>query len=463
MRSGGTTIELSGFELAAAETAAHIIECYPTSTPDDQFSVSCKDRDGGLEFNFADQSVAITPDKIWHYDLMGIDSYPDRRRLLLIKNVCDSLELRTRENGGWSIVFFKSIKNFCTDQPEPLLDHPVSARKEKIEVIDGTKEDIPALVELSYYVFRYSYLEYFTHDYFAAVMDNPYHVFHVAKTKSGQVVAFQSYAVEPEETTEICYYYDVMTHPDYRNSSAMLRFAKKITVALNNPPHPDVKLWFLELIATHTHSQRYARDYNFTICGIKASHDVVVQYVGDIESSDQRETYLLAWHWLAKYHGAIIRFYSVPEHAAMIQRIFSLQEMNALIGIAEFVPAKEFLVTAKIEANDGTLTITFEQLAEDKNGFALLLRRKREEAMAASLKTVYVRIPAWVPLPEYISAGMRENGFFFTGIEPRNASEFYILYCCLCGQDFDFGKLRVCDQFSLELLNYVKNEYMMVN
>ncbi|OPY89397.1 MAG: hypothetical protein A4E71_00012 [Smithella sp. PtaU1.Bin162] len=463
MGCGASAVELCGFELAAEEAAAHVIEGFPTPIPDDRFSVTCEDRDGGLEFNFADRRVVINPDKTCQDDLMDIDSYPDKRRLHLIRNVCDSLELRNRGNDGWSIVFFKTIRNFRAGQPEPLPDRSVSAVKEKIKVVSGTKEDIPALVELSYYVFRYSYLEYFTPDYFAAMMDNPYHVFHVAKTESGRVVAFQNYAVEPEMTTEICYYYDIMTHPYYRNSLVMLKFAKKIAVDLNNPPHPDVRLWFLELIATHIHSQRYAADFDFTICGIKPSHDVVVQYTGDIESIDQRETYLLAWHWLVKYHGGIIRFYSVPEHADIIRRIFSLQEMNGQICTAEFVSAAEFHVTVKVEAGDGTLTITFEHFAADENAFALLLRHKKEEAMDTGLKTVYVRIPAWVPLPEYISAGMKGNGFFFTGIEPRNASEIYILYCCLCAQNFDFDKVKVCDPYSLELLSYVKNEYMMVN
>ncbi len=461
---GASELELSSFELAAEETAAHVIENFPEPTPNDRFSISCRDCDNGVEFNFEDRGVPMNPEIILQYDLTDIDEYPDKLRFLLVKNVCDRLEFRNLSNEGWSILFFKTIKNF-RKLPAVLLSASCApAKKEKIEVVRGTKEDIPALISLTYYTFRYThYHEYYTPEGFATMMDNPYHVFDLVKTKSGRVVGYQDYAIDPHVSTEICHYGTVMTHPDYRNSTALLRLTKKLAEHLDNPPHPNVRFWLLLLVTTHTGSQRFAEAFNCSTCGIQLSHDIVIQYTGEIKSAGQRETLLISWHWLTKYHGGTVSLYSVPEHADIIRQIFSSQHLDTKITVAKFIPAPEFRATEKYDEYNKYLTITIETFSSDEEVFSLFLRRKKEKAIGAGTKTVYARIPAWMPLPEYISTCMKANGFFFTGIEPRSSSEFYLLYCCLCAQDFDFEKIRLCDQRSKKLLNYARNEYIKVN
>ena len=465
--AGANHDELRGFELAAEEISAHIIDSYLQPSESNRFTISCRSLENGLEFSFEDKGLPIDTEKALAYDSAAPETRLEGLRFHIVRSVCDKFELKNQGTNGWMIIFFKSIKAFrATEKPLRLENSSVKPKeREKLEIVQGRKADIPSLIELTYYAFRYTHEpEYYTKNGLEAMMDTPYHVFNLVKTASGKVVASQEYYVNPKKTVDIVWYGTVMTHPDYRDGTAVLKIFKKLKADVEHPPHPEAKLWVQLIVTAHTNSQRFADMMNATTCALDLSRDRVMEFSGDIKSIDQRETFLLSWRWLTIFKNSFIaKIHCLPEHEEIIRKIFSWQ--NILVEtdatLAPELPSSEKPAGLNIDISeyDRYALIYAESLPGSREEFGMQLRRRKDEALAKGVQTLALHIPTNHPLPAYLSKSLREHGFFFSGIVPKSASEHKMQYTCLGAQSFDFDKLQLYQDTTIELSNYVKCEY----
>ncbi len=464
--AGADPDELNGFELATEEVAAHIVDSYLLRSAGDSFSIFCRSHDCGLEFSFEDKGLPIDVDKALSYDASSPERLPEGLRFHLARSVCDSFELRNQGKNGWMIVFSKSIKAFRLPAPMPHGEAADGKPKEKLEIVLGCKADIPAIMELNYYTFRYTNEpEYYTVEGLEDMMDNPYHVFNLVKTDSGKLVASQEYYVKPEKTVDIVWYGTIMTHPGYRDGGAVLKIFKNLKARIENPPHPDVKFWFQSIVTSHSSSQRFADMLGASTCAIDLSQEREMDFSGDIKNIGQRESFLLSWRWLSRFKNSFsAKLHCPPEHESIIRRIFSWQGilLEADTSLAPELPSGEepgcFDLDFCLES-EGYVLIHADSLPGSREEFGALLRRRKDEACARGAKTVGLHLPSDRPLPAYLSKSLKEHGFFFSGIVPKSASEFKLQYLCLGGQSFDFGKPQLYAQTTIELFDYIKGEY----
>lgn len=466
LSAGANPDELRGFELAAEEISVHIIDSYLQQEESNSFAISCRSLDSGLEFSFEDKGLPIDTEKALGYDATAPDKLLDGLRFHLVRSVCDKLELKNQGKNGWMITFFKSIKAFHTTKTQPHLESsgkgPVE--REKIEICQGGKADIPSLIELTYYAFRYTHEpDYYTKEGLEAMMDDPCHVFDLVKTASGKIVASQEYYVDPKKTVDITWYGTVMTHPDYRDGGAMLKLFKKLKADIETPPHPEAKLWVQFLVTSHIGSQRFADMMDASTCALDLSRDRIMDFSGDIKSAGQRETFLLSWLWRKSFRNSFaVKIHCQPEHEEIIRKIFSWQmiPIETETSLAPELPPSGEPESLKVDISeyDRYALIHADALPGSREEFGMQLRRRKDEAYAKGVQTVALHLPTSRPLPAYLSKALIEHGFFFSGIVPASASKHKLQYTCLGGQSFDFGKLQLYAKSSLELRDYVKGE-----
>lgn len=465
--AGANPDELRGFELAAEEIAVHIIDSFLPQSDVDSFTVFCRSVENGLEFSFEDKGLPINTEKALDYDAALPEEFLDGLRFHIVRSVCDRFELKNQGKNGWLLTFFKSIKNFrmpvtLQRTADSGSDH---TEREKIEIYRGCKSDIPSLMELIYNVFRYtSEPEFYSKEGLEALMDNPYHVFDLVKTTSGKVVASQEYCVVPEKSLDIVWFGTMMAHPDYRDGSAMLKLFKQLKASIENPPHPEAKLWVQSLVTSHTASQRFADIMEVSTCAMDISRDRVMDFSGDLKNIGQRETFLHSWRWLTAFKNSFaVRLHSLPEHDEIIRKIFSWQRIHLEtdVSLVSEVPplGKPERLKVEISEYDRYALIYADSLPGSREEFGMQLRRRKEEAYAKGVQTVAMHVPTNRPLPAYLSKSLLEHGFFFCGIVPISASEYKLLYTCLGAQSFDFDTLKLSAKTSVELCDYVKNEY----
>ena len=468
--AGANPDELRGFELAAEEISVHIIDSYLPQSNDNSFDIFCRSIANGLEFSFEDKGLPINTEKALGYDAALPEKLLDGLRFHIVRSVCDKFELKNQGKNGWMLTFFKSIKNFRMTVTPPHVEDSGNEHKEqeKIEIFQGCKADIPSLIELTYYAFRYTNEpEYYTKEGLEAMMDNPYHVFHLVKTTSGKVVASQEYFVDTNKTDDIARYGTVMTHPDYRDGSAFLKIFKKIKATVEAPPHSEAKLWVQYLVTSHAASQRFANMLEASTCAMDPSRDRVMDFSGAIKSIGQRETFLLSWRWLAAFKNSFtVKFHSLPDHDEIIRKIFSWQTilLETDVALAPELPptgAPERL-NIDISEYDRYALIYADSLPDSREEFGMQLRRRKDEAYIKGVQTVALHVPTNRPLPVYLSKSLREHGFFFSGIVPMSALKYKLQYTCLGAQSFDFDKLQLYAKTSIELRDYVKGEYEKV-
>ena len=464
--AGADSDELRGFDLAAEEISVHIIDSYLLRSEGDSFAISCRSIDSGLEFSFGDKGLPIDIEKVLAYDATSPERLPEGLRFHLARSVCDRFELKNQGKNGWLIVFFKSIKKFCAPGPKPHLEVSDDKPKERLEIVKGSKDDIPALIELTYYAFRYTNEpEYYTKEGLEAMMDNPYHIFNLVKTASGKLVASQEYYVKPEKTVDIVWYGTVMTHPDYRDGNAVLKIFKNLKASVEKPPHPDVKFWFQSIVTSHPASQRFAEMQGSSTCAVDLSQEREMDFSGAIKNIGQRETFLLSWRWLTVYKNSFsAKMHCPPEHEAIIRKIFSWQSvlLETDISLAPELPPGEEAGCFKLDSSldsEGYGLICASSLPGSREEFGMLLRRRKDEAYARGAETVGLHLPTNRPFPAYLSKSLKEHGFFFSGIVPKSASDYKLQYICLGGQSFDFGKPQLYSETTIELFDYVKGEF----
>ncbi len=469
--AGADEEELRGFGLAAEETAVHIIDSYLLRTEGDSFAVSCRSLENGLEFSFEDKGLPIDVEKLLSYDSSSPERLPEGLRFHLVRSFCDRFEFKNQAKNGWTITFFKSIKNFRQPGPREIEEASCEAPKERerLELVQAGKADIPAIMELTYYAFRYTNEpQYYSAAALESMIDRPYHVFNLIKTESGKLVASQEYYVDPEKTVDIVWYGTVMTHPAYRDSNATLKLFKSLKANVESPPHPEAKLWLQSVVTAHPASQRFADMQRSTVCAMDLSQERVMDFSGSIKSCGQRETFLLSWRWVTAYKNSFaVKLHCPPEHEGMIRKIFSWQSvlLETDVSLAPELPLGEEPGDMELDLYlecERYILIHVSSLPGSREEFAMLLRRRKDEAYAKGAQTIGLHIPSSRPLPAYLSQALREQGFFFSGIVPVSASECKLQYLCLGAQSFDFGKLQLSSANTIELCEYVEAEYRKV-
>ena len=209
------------------------------------------------------------------------------------------------------------------------------------------------------------------------------------------------------------------------------------------------------LVTTHVLSQRVCGSAHFKPMALKLSvHDRArfVQLAED--SDDQRESLLHAV--VAVRPISPLPLFVPPRHLEITRRLFE----SAGIPVAPpparppMPPRSSLDVERHAEAAYAVLSVS-----EPGMDCAAALRKSLFDLEADGVKTVAVRLPGWLPLPDAFDDDARALRIFFCGWVVETPERWWLLYSRLNAQRFDFSRIQLFDPAAVDLRNYVESQF----
>lgn len=178
-------------------------------------------------------------------------------------------------------------------------------------------------------------------------------------------------------------------------------------------------------------------------------------FPGIREPARQRESTLLYFKYLVPPPRTLV--HAPPRHRAMLERIYaSLGVPTAFREPAPAAASGTGRVTVSLDRSWGYGEIHVEVVGRDT---AAELRRARQDLCGvAEAEVVYLYLPLAQGCTPELCEMAEADGFFFSGLGPRFASEGDVLCCQYLQGELDPGQLEVANPFARELLDYVVAE-----
>ncbi|MBP7459982.1 MAG: ATP-binding protein [Candidatus Delongbacteria bacterium] len=454
---GAAPAEISDLSIAVEESAAHIVENYPGSGIEEQFEVICEIQAEGLQITFSNMGLPVNERGIPRFQADRPEENIDGLRFFLIEKMVDHFKFTNEGSRGWKTVLFKKIpgiRHYELTLPELSPAQSESAH-EKLAVRRATSDDAPGIVELAYRTYRYSYtkdLFYYT-DQLTTAIEQERVISFIALNPAGAIVG-QMVIILDTGKKDVSEIGAVMIQPEYRRSMGLLQLIKTVQRFVQDNPR-ILPFCEVNLVTTHTLSQRVCGAFHFAPMGLKLSVHGQARFLG-IEDSEEgrRESLLHAVRQVAPQDQ--IRLFVPSRHVGFSRRLFD----NAGIPVDIVTPddnssqpADETRFKHQVESEDGYAVIQVETIGSDLD---LRLKSLLFELESDGIKTVYVRIAAGRPIPDTLDHQLGRLRLFFSGWMVESGIQWSMLYTRLFAQRFDFNSIQLYDPLAGELRDYIE-------
>jgi len=453
---GATTKEISELSMASEEAGAYIIERYPNQGSEEQFEVVCEVLEDGLRVVFSNMGLPVDPGGLPKYEVTQPEETIDGLGLFLIEKLVDHFEFVNQGRAGWRTVLLKRLSN-----PKVLVAPPAgpdqapASSREKLQVRLAGVEHVPGIVELAYRNYGYSYSKevFYYADRLQDAMEDGRVTSYVALNAEGKVVG-QMAILRATGDAEVAEYGALMVQPEYRRSMGLLQLIK--AVARTTKGGDDrVAVGEANLVTTHTQSQKVCSLFNFSPMALKLSVHGRARFVKLAEDDDaQRETLLHAV--TVTRDVPPVRLFVPSSHVEISRRLFENSGLSLEIPVESPPLAEHTDLAVETHAESELAVLSLRVTGED---FASVLRRQLFDQESDGIKTVFVRFPAWLALPETLEDEVRRMRLFFCGWVVESPDRWWLLYTRLYAQRFDFSRIQLCDPVAIELQTYVERCY----
>ncbi len=456
---GASDKELWELELVVEEAAMHIITNYPSHNDSAIFEILCyKTEDKkSLRIIMRNKGLPVDKDNIPQYKTENPDDSFDGLKFFLIKKYTDKFSFDNCGQDGWNTVLEKSIAQLSAikTQEENITTDKVNNQSSKLFISFATPEDAYKITKLAYYTYRYTYAKtiFYYPEMLKEALENGNIVSIIAKNEDGDIIVHGAY-IRSSKCREVAEVGALMSQPEYRKSSAVLRLIKNLT---EYPLEDYAELTIIDsnLVTTHTGSQRITRLFGFIPTALKLSMHEQAEFINIKEGKkNQRET-LLYSVWRPKEVDINARIYVPSEHKDICNNIFTTAPFTPEIicnTSTEFPDECKF--TVKKNDKYGLATISIENIGKN---WLHLIKQTTKELQKKRFITIHLEISAANALPPNMEAEFVASGYFFSGVLINTPEKWMLLYTFFNNQEFDFDKIKLRDNTAVELKNYIEN------
>ncbi len=455
---GATPKEAQELGMAAEEAAVHIIEGYPGEGLDEQFEVICAPRDEGLEVVLSNMGLPVNTNALPHYTTADPEGSIKGLGFFLIAKLVHSHQFVNEGHRGWRTVLFKRLAGMRVPERRAAADTDpaLAVAREKLTVRRAELADAPAIVELAYHNYRYSYSKrvFYFADQLQDALRTGQVVSFVAVNPAGRIVG-QMALLFGAETRKLAELGAVMVQPEYRRSMGLLQMVKALHryAQEHNAETPMAQAY---LVTTHTLSQRVCSIFHFAPMALRLSVHGRARFEGIATGVPaQRESLLYAVIHSAP-DNVPVRLCAPPDHAAMIGKLFQQAAVPVDVRTDPGAPDPATRIRAEVHPDEQLASLWVEAAGQD---LAATLRARLFELEADGIKTVMILWPAARALPAAWTAELRALQAFFCGVQAETPDTWWLLYTRLNAQRFDFNQIHLCDPAALELRDYVQQGF----
>ena len=458
---GADSNEVFEIGMAAEEVAEHIITTYPPAEAEAPFSITCERKDGFLRFIFSNTGLPVNVDAIPEYDIHNPDTSIDGLQFFLIEKLTDDFRFVNLGKLGWQTVIdkkLKALKEFTLEihEQSPM---PSTAPSGKLSLSIATPEDAYEITKLAYLTYRYTYAKtiFYYPELLKEKLASQQIISFIIKNETGEIIA-HSALLRSDNCHSIAEAGAMMTMPEYRRSTAIMRMVNEIHRYLQGPENPGIVFLESNLVTAHIASQRICRSFKFIPLALKISVHERAHFIDIEDIRGDRETLLYS-----------IRPYSTPSkinifppsrHTGFIEKMMKTTGLNFSLEkrSAKNQEEKSHFHIMKIE-NSNYAKINVQNAGKD---FINELKKLTYNLSLENIVTIALSIPMSQPLPEKIEEKLNAINFFFSGIIPVTLTEWNAKYTMLIGHKIDFDLIKVVGSQSVALKDYVHKEYTKV-
>lgn len=450
---GADNSERMKFRLLGEESFAFILSGIPSKEFNELFSLRCIEGENGLYFHFSNHGIPMNIRDIPQFSVEDITATADGLSLSLVQSLSDELSFRNLGRDGWELMVFKSVKNFKNisgnNNPNTSVNLVIS---QDITIRESTIQDVTGIINLAYNTYRYSYVKtlFYDKERLNEAISSGKVASWVAVTNKGHVIGHSAFMFDTPKLSEVGM---AMIDPDYRRSRTFFIMVRAMKDKYKTS-NPEV-LYYSKCVTSHKASQAFASD--FTPCYLQLSVYSQASFIGIENHSNSRESLIIAIGVLPGFPKGGSTF--IPfEHYEVISNIFSNCGINIDLkknsGNYSFA---ETQLLVDVDPGKQHAVVTLIQIGED---FNKILLQQTKSLQQEGVITVELYLPTNQFQSDKAESVLSKNGYFFCGIKPNQQDGWFVAYTNLLHQKFDFDNLQLFSPKSVELCQYIKNQYL---
>ena len=380
----------------------------------------------------------------------------------VVRELSDELVFVNQYSSGWLIQIDKNIENitFSTSGSGGEENNPLTERANTLgekHIRTATASDIPALIDLAYMTYRYSYaMDFYNGKLLKKYMDEKLYEITVVEHRNKIVGAYTvKYSQADGKSAEVG---SAMILPEYRNANAGRLLLRELNQHVRaNPLRCD--FFVSSAVTTHIRSQKLLARIHKGFKPLMIFLNMVPrpEFIGIHDKTGGRESLLYTYHLNGKLK--ITKIYATTSHFEIINELIANTE-NDIEVLTEYLETENLESQISIQRVDFLkfATISIESFGQD---WFTSLSKKIFATIASGIESVKVTIPTSSPLPTDIEKMLTDLNLIFCGLSLRSLEKIDHAYC-LTTKPVDFGLIKLYGSVAQKLLMQIEQSYCQV-
>jgi anti-sigma regulatory factor (Ser/Thr protein kinase) len=428
--------------------AAHIEICFKVTT------------DGNVCIEITDIGPPIHEGMIPSFDIANEDSEAGLW-YKLVQELSDRFVFINQGGSGWLIQIDKKIADITfsaggDDDKEKGLPSGQEDIPAEQHIRLATVADIPALIDLAYMTYRYSYLfpDFYDGERLKKYIDEKTYDIMLVEHGSKVIGAYAiKYSDAGNTSAEVG---SAMTLPEHRDGSAgFLMFRELYKYVRRNPRRCE--FFMASAVTSHTRSQKALSRMGNGFKPLMIFLNAVSKpdFIGIDHKHGGRESGLFVYHLNDKLKMKKL-YITAAKRLQIITELISNTGNNIEV-LAEFSEPEnpESQISVNLVDSLKFAVIAIESLGQD---WFTLLSRKIFTAIYSGFESALVTILTSGPLPADMEKMLADLNLVFCGLSLRSLKGIDLAYC-MTTKPVDFDLIKLHDPVAQKLLAHIEQNY----
>jgi anti-sigma regulatory factor (Ser/Thr protein kinase) len=378
----------------------------------------------------------------------------------VVRELSDNFVFINQLGSGWLIQIDRHIQNVTFRANND--DNATGSLDKRSDTVGdrnirwATVNDVPALTDLAYMTYRYSYV---FKDFYDGELLKKYikeKMYEVMLIEHGSKVV-GTYAIKYSDagylSAEVG---SAMISPEYRDGSAIFLMLRELNAyVMTNLRHCE--FFVSNAVTSHILSQKGLSriHHGFKPLMIFLNAAPRPEFMGIDHTSGGRESVLCLYHLNDKLKTGKI-YGTAVKHIEIIDELIA-DTGNDVDVLAEFSEPKPLVSQLSVTPVDSMqfATISFESIGQD---WSAVLSKKIFAAIVSGIETVMVTIPASTPQPADMERILRDLNLVFCGLSVRSLDKIDLAYC-LSIKPVDFSLIKLYEPIAQKLLMHIEQDF----
>ncbi len=382
----------------------------------------------------------------------------------VVRELSDKFVFINQLGAGWLIQIEKNIENITFNtggdggkERGSLADQQDTSGEKHVR--PATVADVPALIDLAYLTYRYTYMfpDFYNRELLKKNIEEK--LYDITLIEHGRKV-IGAYAIKYSDAGRLSAEVgSAMIAPAYRNAEAISLVVREVDAYVRTNPH-HCEFFTAYAMTSHVRSQKsLSRVYNgFKPLMVFLNAVPKPEFIGIDHKISGRESGLNVYHLNDKLKMKKL-YITAADHLPIINELIACtgNDVEVLTEFAEPENPESQLSVNRVAAAQFA-TISIEPIGRD--WFAVLSKKIFTE-IASGMECVRVTIPTSGPLPSDMEKILMDLNLVFCGLSPRSLDSIDLVYC-LTTKPVDFGLIKLYEPVAQKLLTHIEQNYCRV-